>query len=214
MAYDERFLYLPMNQAEKLLKLDGNVPEVFVYAKTDEDATTAVKNKLELILEDGLTAQTYMKQMGGFYDYIGTAKLVYFFIEMAILFLACIVIINTMIMAIYERMREIGTMKALGFSEKQLFSMFTVEGALIGALGGIPGVITGWALIYYLSIHGLNMGDAMAGIDYPLEYIIYPHIRSTDLIYVIFIALVVPTLASMIPSRHIKKYLPADALRM
>jgi len=214
ISYDERFLYLPMNEAERLLKLGGEVPEIFVYADFSEKATQAVKNRLDLILEDGVTAQTYMEQMGGFYDYVGTAKTIYFFIELAILFLACIVIVNTMLMAIFERMREIGTMKALGFSEKQLFGMFTAEGALIGALGGIPGVITGWLLIYYLSIVGLDMGEAMAGVDYPMEYILYPHVRLYDLIAILFIATVVPTLAAMIPSRYIKRYQPADALRM
>lgn len=212
--YDERFLYLPMAEASRLLKLNGDVPEVFVYAERGEDATREVKVKLEGILSGDLTAQTYMEQMGGLYDYMTTAKTIYFFIEMAILFLACVVIINTMMMAIFERMREIGTMKALGFTEGQLFGMFTAEGALIGAIGGIPGAVCGWALIYYLSIHGLNLGEAMTGVDYPMEYILYPYSRPSDLVAIIFIVLVVPGLASMIPSRYIKRYLPADALRM
>jgi len=214
LHYDERFLYLPMPEAERLLKLRGDAPEVFVFTEHGEETTQEVKNKIDLIIEDELTAETYMKQMGGFYDYIDTAKLIYFFIELAILLLACVVIINTMMMAIFERMREIGTMKALGFSEKQLFGMFTIEGALIGMLGGIPGAICGWLLIYWLSITGMDLGSAMQGVDYPMEYILYPHSRLVDLIPILLIVLVVPAVASMIPSRYIKRYLPADALRM
>ncbi|MES0491617.1 MAG: FtsX-like permease family protein [Leptospirales bacterium] len=212
--YDERFLYLPMKEAERLLKLGGNATEILVYGNTDEEATKEVKEKISLMLQDGVTAKTYIEQMGGLYGYIDTAKMIYLVIEFAILFLACIVIINTMLMAIFERMREIGTMKALGFSEKQLFRMFTTEGALIGVIGGIPGVIIGWLLIYVLSITGIDLGDAMKGVGYPMEYILYPHVNPTDLIAVIFLALIVPILASMLPSRYIKRYLPADALRM
>ncbi len=212
--YDERFLYLPMPEAERLLKLRGNAPEVLVYAEHGEDTTINIKSNIDLLLDDGLEAQTYMEQMGGFYDFIGVAKTIYFFIELAILFLACVVIVNTMMMAIFERMREIGTMKALGFTEGQLFGMFTAEGAVIGAIGGIPGAICGWSLIYYLSVHGLNLGDALTGVDYPMEYILYPHSRPSDLIAIFIIVLVVPSISAMIPSRYIKRYQPADALRM
>ena len=62
------------------------------------------------------------------------------------LLIASIGIANTMIMAIYERTREIGTLKALGASEGDVLRLFLVEAGIIGALGGILGVIGGWLL--------------------------------------------------------------------
>jgi putative ABC transport system permease protein len=62
------------------------------------------------------------------------------------LLVASIGIANTMIMAIYERTREIGTLKALGSSNGDVLRIFMVEAGLIGLFGGIVGVISGWLL--------------------------------------------------------------------
>ncbi|NTV64057.1 MAG: ABC transporter permease [Oscillochloris sp.] len=62
------------------------------------------------------------------------------------LFVASLGIVNTMIMAIYERTREIGTLKAIGASRGDIRTMFMIEAGLIGALGGVIGIIGGWLL--------------------------------------------------------------------
>ncbi len=60
------------------------------------------------------------------------------------LFVACLGIVNTMIMAIYERTREIGTLKAIGASRSDIRWLFMLEAGMIGIIGGVLGVIGGW----------------------------------------------------------------------
>jgi ABC-type antimicrobial peptide transport system permease subunit len=62
------------------------------------------------------------------------------------LFVACLGIINTMIMAIYERTREIGTLKAIGASRGNIRWLFMLEAGMIGLIGGAIGVAGGWVL--------------------------------------------------------------------
>jgi putative ABC transport system permease protein len=62
------------------------------------------------------------------------------------LFVASLGIVNTMIMAIYERTREIGTLKAIGASRSDIRSLFMLEAGMIGLLGGAVGVTGGWLL--------------------------------------------------------------------
>ncbi|MBC8076510.1 MAG: ABC transporter permease [Chloroflexales bacterium] len=62
------------------------------------------------------------------------------------LFVASLGIVNTMIMAIYERTREIGTLKAIGASRGDIRALFMLEAGMIGLLGGVAGVIGGWLL--------------------------------------------------------------------
>jgi putative ABC transport system permease protein len=152
--------------------------------------------------------------MGGLDELMKMMKSVYFFIEIAILSLACIVIINTMVMAIFERMREIGTLKALGFTEKNLFLIFTSEGAMIGFLGGIPGAIIGFLMIYIWGKTGMNLEGMLSNVEMPIEYIIHPKLSVLDIINVLGMAIFVPIVASMIPARYVRRYLPSHALRM
>ncbi|MFZ5919144.1 MAG: ABC transporter permease [Chloroflexota bacterium] len=62
------------------------------------------------------------------------------------LFVASIGIANTMVMAVYERTREIGILKAVGASPGDIRALFVVESALIGLLGGVVGIVLGWLL--------------------------------------------------------------------
>lgn len=62
------------------------------------------------------------------------------------LFVACLGIVNTMIMAIYERTREIGTLKAIGASRRDIRWMFMLDAGMIGLMGGVIGTVGGWLL--------------------------------------------------------------------
>ncbi|GAH14047.1 unnamed protein product, partial [marine sediment metagenome] len=68
------------------------------------------------------------------------------------LFVAAIGIVNTLVMSIYERFREIGIMKAIGASNKDINKIFLYEAGTIGFMGGVLGVITG-----YIFGKGLNI---------------------------------------------------------
>lgn len=212
-SLDERFFFLSMNDAKKLLKIREGTTEIYVYLK-NADVVDEVHAEIAGFLDPGIKAATFKEQLGGLYSYIEAVKYIYGFIEMTILFLASFVIINTMIMAIFERMREIGTMKALGMNEKELFWLFTSEGALIGLLGGIPGALLGFFIVVGLGQTGVNFESMLGGIEFPVEYIIYPKIAWWHIFIVLGMATVVPTIAAMIPARYVRRYLPADALRM
>jgi putative ABC transport system permease protein len=58
---------------------------------------------------------------------------------------------NTMLMAVFERVREIGTLMALGTSRLKILGIFVIEGILIGIMGGILGAVAGW-----LGVHAMN----------------------------------------------------------
>lgn len=92
------------------------------------------------------------------------------------LFVAAIGIMNTMMMSIYERTKEIGVMKVLGCDMRDIRNMFLIESGIIGFLGGIVGLLLSWgvsALINFISSGGgdmsvgmMYMGDTSGGISY------------------------------------------------
>jgi len=124
-------------------KTEGTYSSVYVRVKKMEEVTTVRK-----VIEDDMGLGVFsiadelkeMKQvfliMDGLLGAIGTVALI----------IAALGIINTMIMSILERTREIGIMKAVGGSENQIKLIFFVEAAFIGLIGALFGLALGWVV--------------------------------------------------------------------
>ena len=125
------------------------------------------------------------------------------------LFVALIGIMNTMIMAIYERTREIGTLKAMGASNSDIRQMFMIEAGLIGLFGGIMGVILSFLLgrglnraaIWYAERRELPLPDQL--------FVITPTLALEALVFAFFIGM----LAGLYPANRAAKLDPLAALR-
>jgi ABC-type antimicrobial peptide transport system permease subunit len=125
------------------------------------------------------------------------------------LLVACIGIMNTMIMAIYERTREIGTLKAMGASRGDIRIMFMIEAGLIGFLGGFVGLMLSWVLGRTLNYGALWFAQQR---NLPLPenlFIITPLLAAQALVFATFIGIV----AGLYPANHAARLDPLAALR-
>ncbi|MGH8016445.1 MAG: ABC transporter permease, partial [Candidatus Zixiibacteriota bacterium] len=124
------------------------------------------------------------------------------------LFVASLGIINTMMMSITERRREIGILKALGADEKEIKLMFLIESALIGSLGSIFGIILGWGISRMASVVAKAFMEKQ-GVD-PIEIFAIP-IWLTAIAFVL--GLIVSLIAGYYPSARAARVDPVEALR-
>jgi len=127
---------------------DPNILETDGYSAavvhTDSlNAATSVSKQITDLGYQAATLQIILDQVNRIFSIL---QVMLSSIGLLALFVASIGIVNTMIMAIYERTREIGILKALGSSSGDVLRLFMVEAGLIGLLGGIVGVILGWLL--------------------------------------------------------------------
>ena len=125
------------------------------------------------------------------------------------LFVACIGIVNTMIMSIYERTREIGTLKAMGASRSDIRQMFMMEAGLIGLMGGVVGLASSWVLGRLLNRAALWFAKHR---DLPLPenlFIITPSLA----VEALFFALLIGVLAGLYPANRAASLDPLTALR-
>jgi putative ABC transport system permease protein len=124
-----------------ILETDG-YSSVVLHTNTINDATR-VAGEVETMGFETATLQTLLDQVNRIFSIL---QIMLSSVGLLALMVASIGIVNTMIMAIYERTREIGILKALGSSNGDILRMFMVEAGLIGLLGGIVGVLLGWGL--------------------------------------------------------------------
>jgi putative ABC transport system permease protein len=125
------------------------------------------------------------------------------------LLVASVGIANTMIMAIYERTREIGILKAVGASNGDVLRMFVVEAGLIGLLGGIVGVVGGWVLGILGNAFAL---DLLKGAQIPINDPFF--VITWDLIAeALFFATLMGIAAGLYPAMRAAKLDPLQALR-
>lgn len=209
---DKKVFMLGGEDARKLLKISQGTTALYVFTHM-LDQTDQVAAAISPDLDPGVRAQTFREQMGTFYGYFAMAKYMFMIFVAAILFLASFVMINTMMMAIFERMHEIGTLKAMGMKDSELFLNFTLEGSLLGMAGGILGTLAGTVLVIVIARQGLDLSSAMSTVDFPIDFIVRPRIRLGNVLTTLVLSLVTPAVAAMLPARYARSLTPVDALR-
>ncbi|MEI6455141.1 MAG: FtsX-like permease family protein [bacterium] len=139
----------------------------------------------------------------------------YLYLFMGIIMLALgFGIINTMLMAILERTRELGMLAAIGMSKGRIFSMVMLESVFLSLTGGIIGIILGLALTLYTKHTGINLGAFAEGFE-KIGYnpVLYPSIDFFFFINITVMVILIGILASVYPARRALKLRPAEAIR-
>ena len=135
-------------------------------------------------------------------------------------FIVALVILNTMLMAVMERYHEIGVIKALGFKNREVFSMILVEALYIGTIGSVIGGIFGGALSTYLEKTGIDVtqltGGLMEKIDLPVPYlgkVIYLDLTLSILIGSLIFGIFAALVAVLYPAIKSSRMQPVEAFR-
>ncbi len=144
---DVRIAVVPLSFAQSILNT-SSIEKIIIKLKNIE-ATEPAKQRLERALaQAGLNLQietweelaVFRKQLTTWFEAI------YRFIGVAVFVLVFFSILEVMTMSFFERMREIGTIRAIGTKRAQVFALFVNEGLLIGLIGGLLGIAVGWGV--------------------------------------------------------------------
>ena len=157
-------VYLPLDIAQEALAVGDVVSKVVVRLESKEQAPQAA-DRLQRELQ-GLPGDLAVYKWNdvdaiSFTEYAAAENQIILGI---ILVIAAIAIINTVILAALERMREIGTMKAMGLEVREIVYLFVMESTGIGILGGLIGLVMGTVGVWYLVRFGLDFA-AMTQMD-------------------------------------------------
>jgi putative ABC transport system permease protein len=199
---DNGQIWLSLDDLQKMNMSPGHAT-IVVFAKPIEgefgDSSFLSKTL------DKLLADTYefvkMKSSGGMVFYI------------MMIFLAMIAIFDTQALSIFKRRKEIGTLMALGMTNRQITATFTLEGVLHGVLAAIISAIYASPLIWYLQTYGYSFGVSSDQLGLAIGDRYYPDYTVGLVVQSVLIVMLILTVVSYLPARKITKLQPYDALR-
>ncbi|MDR3573689.1 MAG: ABC transporter permease [Anaerolineaceae bacterium] len=207
-TYDEGTVFMPLAKAQAITQAIDHASVIFVLLK-DRDQAGAVAAAIKSSQYQVKTWQ----QMNSLLVQIEQLSGVYMdFLYLIILAITATVIINTLIMSVFERTREIGILAAIGMKSSSIMGLFFAESGLLG-LGGIAmGMAVGGILVYLVTKYGFYIGNIGAtGIT--LGDRIYGYLNPSDAISLVVVAFIVTLLAALYPAILAARMEPVDALR-
>ncbi len=215
---NDNIFYLPLGQAQRILEMPDQVTELLIITPDYHKAASILPALNELFTREDKGGKYSLQLWNRDYELIGLfdiARKIYNFIYIFIIVLACFVLVNTLIMIINERTREIGMMTALGLKSREILYLFTIEGAIIGVIGSAIGAVLGGVLTRVFSIIGIDYSAAMEGMsaDLLLEPIYYTTFSLENIIFCFILGVLVVTIACIIPARKAARIEPTEALR-
>lgn len=207
--YDDYALRLPIEQARKLMRVNSATSWVVVldeWQRTDPAvaslATTLPSSEFEAVPWHALS-DFYNKTVELFKKQVHVVRVI-------IGLIIILTISNTLTMTVLERTTEIGTSLAIGLRRATIIQLFIIEGGLIGLVGGVIGLLAGFALGSIISVIGIPMPPApgMAH-GYTAGIVISPQLAIDAFI----LAIVTTLLASIFPAWKAGRMNIVDALR-
>ena len=216
---NDTIFYLPLGQAQRILEMPGEVTELLLITSDYHKAASVLPGLNELFSREDESGKYTLQLWNKDYDLIELfdyAIQIYSFIYIFIIILACFVLVNTLIMIVNERTREIGMMSALGLKSREILYLFTMEGAIIGILGSAIGTVVGGILTKVFSVVGIDYSAAFEGMN-STDFLISPIYRTVfsleNLVFCFVLGVIVVTIACVIPGRKAAKLEPTEALR-
>ncbi|MGE3062662.1 MAG: ABC transporter permease [bacterium] len=206
-------VFLHIEDAQTLLALSKNKSsEVLVYTN-DLYKSKFAYEKLKKNLEGKNYFMLYWEDDTTLLQALKASASVMFIVAVVIFFLASIAIVNTMVMSLYERMKEIGMMKAMGLKSENVFRIFFYEALIIGLIGSTMGLVIGVAATAIGARVGFDYSEAMKTVELPITPIIYPVMSWGTNIMGFLMGLASALISSLFVLKRIKKINPAEIMR-
>jgi ABC-type lipoprotein release transport system permease subunit len=209
-GYDGLTVFLPLAKAQALTGADQRASAVFVMLE-DTAETDAVIAALQAPGYQVLTWRD-LNELLVQTEQLSASYMVFFYL--IVLGIAATVIVNTQIMSVYERTREIGILSAIGMRGRRLLVIFLTESALLAVGGILLGLLIGGVVVAYLSRYGIPLAIEQFGITGMLfRDRIYTLLTVRDTVNLTLMSFVVTLLAGLYPAVLASRMEPVAALR-
>jgi putative ABC transport system permease protein len=207
--------YMHIKDAMEVLRLEEReISEVAVRLK-DFDRLNAVSRRLDELLSTELNKQgkpifdvRTWEKLSPFYNVARMIDVMTFFIKLMLIAIVLVSIMNVMIMAVFERIREIGTISAIGTMPQKILSLFLIEGFTLGVFGAVVGNILALGVVFLINLVKITFNfGRQSGL------VLSPSLTTGDILLISGIVIIVSVTAALQPAFKASRMEPVEALR-
>jgi len=212
-ATEKSYIFVTLPVAQKMLKIGEAVSEIAVLLPNHdqtEEADRMLKKELagrDLVVRSWMEALPLLQAYLKMYDSFILIWFVVVFVAMGF------GILNTTLMAVFERMREFGLLKALGMRPGRIITGILTESLFILMMGLVVGNLLGLASCWALSFHGIDLSALAKGVEYAgMSRVIFPVIWSKDVVSANLVVLLLGLLVCLYPAIKAARFTPVEAM--
>jgi len=210
---EKQTVYISLGEAQSLYDLPGQSTEVAIYLQRLGQENNVI-NSMKSALPSGYEIESFEANYPDMASAINSKNGVMDIFSVIIIAIAGVGILNLLLMAVYERTREIGVLGAMGLKPNQISLLFILEGTMIGLVGVAAGIVLGLALNGYLRQVGLDFGSLGQAASYMalIKSKVYPTWGTEKLLMRASTVAIISALAAVIPAIEAGQREPAEAL--
>jgi len=199
--------YIHIDDARSLLRMkEDEVSEIAIRLKNPAQLDAVYAQLSKELSGSELEVHTWAA-LSPFSNIANMIDLLAVFIKVMMVSIVLISVMNVMVMAVYERIREIGTISAIGTPPRRILALFLTEGLLLGLGGTALGTLISLAAIYALNIWKLTVNfGTQQGI------VLSPSVSATDVVTIAALVVIMALLASLQPAWKASRMDPVSAL--
>jgi len=211
-TFEKKTVYVSLAEAQSLYDLPNQSTEVMITLK-QLGQESAVMAALTPQLH-GYEVESWAQSFPELQQAVGTKNGAMQVFSLIIMLIAGIGILNLLLMAVYERTREIGLLAAMGLRPGQIMTLFVLEGAMLGLVGIAAGFVLGLALNGWLGAVGLDYAQFSGVSDYMalINGRVYSTLGLENFLNRALPVFIVAVLAALYPAREAAQHEPAEAL--
>ncbi len=209
-SYDQNSAFMPLDKAQAFTGVGDRASAVVMLLHRQEDADRVAA----ALAGPNTTAETWQQMNQLLLETVETTALLYNLLNLIVMLVVAVVIANTLLMAVFERIREMGILAALGMKGRQIMLMYLLEATILGLIGIAIGAALGSAGVGYLATKGIYIGDIASTVDsIAVGSTLYGRFVPGKFAWLSLWTLIVILLASLYPAWFAARLEPVDALR-
>ena len=214
--YDSALVLLNMHDAQVLYRLGEDVSGIRLKVR-DVDRAPQVARDLASSVPRGLYLSDWTQQNVNYFRAISIEKRMMFIILTLIIAVAAFNLVSTLVMVVTDKHPDIAILRTLGASPASIMQVFVVQGAVIGVIGTLLGVVVGVLLALNIDVvvpfveHTFHFQILSSEVYYISE--LPSDLHSRDVVSVALVSLVLAFVATIYPSWRASRVNPAEALR-